>query len=391
MKDSKRILIFGNTGLNNANNSTNNRMKAVFYDLYKNHNLQLDYYKLRAASLDVDYINYVNEKENKSIFQTIRIITNQRIDYHLSIGETFKGALISYILYLLKGTPFVWRQFGSTFNDDLAPFIFKPKVVLKFILHKIISNSKGCKAIICTEDGCANKALFIERLGTPLKKFNLIKNQRTPINSQTISIKKESNNFIITQVGRISSWKKIHLLLKSLSLTSSKSAHFKKNYFLQIIGLTQEESYERELKKYVADNKMSNQVFFFNNFSLNELSGKLNESTITVSLTAYNPIIESLQNGTPVITYEYGEVGEIFKKCNAVKVICNDLKKSSNLSLIEEQRIIEELSEELLKSFNNKEKLAVIGIKGKKYVEDNFPTLEEHVQLINQVLIKAIN
>ena len=85
MKDSKRILIFGNTGLNNANNSTNNRMKAVFYDLYKNHNLQLDYYKMRAASLDVDYINYVNEKENKSIFQTIRIITNQRIKNTLFI------------------------------------------------------------------------------------------------------------------------------------------------------------------------------------------------------------------------------------------------------------------------------------------------------------------
>ena len=30
-------------------------MKAVFYDLYNNHNIQLDYYKLRAASLDVDY------------------------------------------------------------------------------------------------------------------------------------------------------------------------------------------------------------------------------------------------------------------------------------------------------------------------------------------------
>ena len=161
MKESKRILIFGNTGLNEADNSTNNRMKAVFYDLYNNHNIQLDYYKLRAASLDVDYINYVNEKENKFIFKTIRTITNQRMDYNLSIGETFKGALISYVLYLLRGTPFVWRQFGSTFNDELTSFIFKPKVVLKFILHKIISNSKGCKAIICTEDGCANKSLFI--------------------------------------------------------------------------------------------------------------------------------------------------------------------------------------------------------------------------------------
>ena len=391
MRKRKKILIFGNTGLNNANNSTNNRMKAVFYDLYKKHNVQLDYYKLRPATLEVDYINYINQKENKSIFQSIKTILIQRNDYDLLIGETFHAALVCYLLYRIKGIPFVWRQFGSTFNDELESFIINPKVVIKFILHKIISNSKGCKAIICTEDGCANKTLFIERLGTPLKKFNLIKNQRTPINSQPISIKKESNNFIITQVGRISSWKKIHLLLKALSLAGSKSTHFKKNYSLQIIGLTQEESYERELKKYVAYNKMSNQVFFFNNLSLNELSGKLKESTITVSLTAYNPIIESLQNGTPVITYEYGEVGEIFKKCNAVKVICNDLKKSSNLSLIEEQRIIEELSEVLLKSFNNKEKLAVIGIKGKKYVENNFPTLEEHVQLINQILIKAIN
>ena len=40
--NNKRQLIFVNTGLNNSNNSTNNRMKAVFYDLYNNHNIQLD-------------------------------------------------------------------------------------------------------------------------------------------------------------------------------------------------------------------------------------------------------------------------------------------------------------------------------------------------------------
>ena len=66
---------------------------------------------------------------------------------------------------------------------------------------------------------------------------------------------------------------------------------------------------------------------------MSELSDKLKSSSITVSLTAYNPIIESLQNGTPVITYEYGEVNDIFKKCEAVKVICKDIKKSTRLNL----------------------------------------------------------
>ena len=384
-------MILGNTGLNSSDNSTNNRMKAVFYDLYKKHNLQLDYYKLRPANLEVDYINYINHKENKSIFQSIRTILIQQNDYALSIGETFHAVLISYLLYRIKGTPFVWRQFGSTFNDELGSFVFNPKVVIKFILHKIISNSKGCKAIICTEDGCANKSLFIDRLGVSPSFFHLIKNQRTPIKSPVNSIKKESNKFVISQVGRISTWKKIHLLLKAISIAALKDIHFKNNYHIQIIGLTQDKSYERTLKQYVLDNKMSNQVFFINNLSLSELSDKLKSSFITVSLTAYNPIIESLQNGTPVITYEYGEVNDIFKKCKAVKVICKDIKKSTKLNLKQEKRITEELSEELLNSFQIKDKLADIGNNGKKFIEKNFPTLEEHVKLINQILIKCIN
>mgnify|MGYP001220408571 CR=1 FL=1 len=391
MKEIKRILIFGNTGLNEADNSTNNRMKAVFYDLYKNHNLQLDYYKLRAASLDVNYISYVNEKENKSILHAIKTITNQRMDYNLSIGETFKGVLISYVLYLLRGTPFVWRQFGSTFNDELHTIVYRPKVIFKLLLYKIITKSKGCRAIICTEDGCANKALFIERLGVSVNKFHMIKNQRTPFMSQSIQVEKTPNDFIITQVGRISPWKKIHLLLKALSFASSKNTNFKNNYSLNIIGITQDEPYERELKKYIEDHNMSSQVYFLNNLGLNELSSKLTESSITVSLTAYNPIIESLQNQTPVITYEYGEINDVFNKCNAVKIICKDIKKSSNLNFKDERRIVEELGKELINSYKNKNKLIEIGIQGKEYVENNFPTLDEHVKLINQVLIKAIS
>jgi glycosyltransferase involved in cell wall biosynthesis len=391
MKQNKRILIFGNTGLNESNNSTNNRMKSVFYDLSKNHNLQLDYYKLRATTLDADYINYVNEKENKSLFQVIKEIISQNTDYHLSIGETFKGALISYALYLLKGTPFVWRQFGTTFNDEFHTIVYRPKVIFKLLLHKLITKSKGCRAIICTEDGCANKALFIERLGVSVNKFHLIKNQRTPLINQSIPVKENPNDFIITQVGRISPWKKIHLLLKALSFASSKNLNFKNNYSLNIIGITQDESYERELKKYIEDHNMSSQVYFLNNLGLNELSSKLTNSSITVSLTAYNPIIESLQNQTPVITYEYGEINDVFDKCNAVKVICKDIKKSSNLNLKDERRIVEELGKELMNSYNNKNKLIEIGIQGKEYVENNFPTLEEHVKLINQVLIKAIS
>jgi len=391
LRKRKKILIFGNTGLNNSDNSTNNRMKAVFYDLYKKHNVKLDYYKLRPATLEVDYINYINQKENKSIFQSIKTILIQKNDYDLLIGETFHAALICYLLYRIKGIPFVWRQFGSTFNDELESFIFNPKVVIKFILHKIISNSKGCRAIICTEDGCANKTLFIDQLGVSTSLFHLVKNQRTPVNEKPYLIKNESKDFIITQVGRISSWKKIDLLLNAVSLAASKSSRFKKNYCIQIIGLTQDDSYERELKQYVLDNEMSNQVFFINNLSLSELSGKLKTTSISVSLTAYNPIIESLQNETPVITYEYGEVNAIFKKCNAVKIICKDIKKSSKLSLIEENQIVQELSEELLYSFHNKGELAGIGEEGKKFVEKNFPTLQEHVKSINQILIKAIN
>lgn len=391
MRKRKNILIVGNTGLNNSDNSTNNRMKAVFFDLYKKHNVKLDYYKLRPTTLEVDYINYINQKEKKSIFQSIKTILIQRNDYDLLIGETFHAALICYLLYRIKAIPFVWRQFGSTFNDELESFVIYPKVVIKFILYKIISNSKGCRGIICTEDGCANKSLFIDKLGVSPSHFHLVKNQRTPVNEKLDSFKNESNDFIITQVGRISSWKKIHLLLNAVSLAASKCSRFKKNYCIQIIGLAQDELYEKELKQYVFDNEMSNQVFFINNLTLSELSGRLKTTSISVSLTAYNPIIESLQNKTPVITYEYGEVNAIFKKCNAVKIICKDIKKSSKLSLTQENQIVQELSKELLYFFHNKGEIARIGEEGKKFVEKNFPTLQEHVKLINQILIKAIN
>lgn len=218
----KNILIIGNTGLTNSNSSTNNRMKGLFKSLSQN--FKIFYYKMREADLNVNYIEYLNLNPSNSIYSSVKEIYRNRKKFNFIIAESFRGGIIAYIIYLSTGIPFIWRFFGSTFNDRIK--YFSPQILFKLFLHRIISNSNGCKAIICTEDGCSNKALFIETLKVNSNKFHMLKNQRTPV-CQTLDLQKKSEQFIITSIGRISRWKKIDILIESIANASKINKNFK--------------------------------------------------------------------------------------------------------------------------------------------------------------------
>ena len=298
------------------------------------------------------------------------------------------------MLYITKKTPFIWRQFGTTFNDELElKNYFKPKILLKFFLHKLIANSSGCKAIVCTEDGCANRTLYLGKLGVSDKKLHMVKNQRTlrATSSQMTDVRLKSDKFKIVKIGRISEWKKIHLLVKAMVNIKNKYPKIAEDIELSIIGQTQDQEYEKSLKKLISDNRLENQIFFKKDLEYNQIEEILKNTDLSVSLTAYNPIIESLQNNIPVITYEYGEVGKIFDNCPAVFVLCKDIKKSSFLSFEQEENILEELENQLLDLFKQKEELKLIGKEGRKFVENNFPTLDEHVKEVSEIYLDILN
>ena len=386
-----KILIIGNSGLDEKNNSTNLRMRKIFENLNQKYNLSFDYFKLREATLKVDYINYINKVANPNPIKAFLEIKKLKKNYKISIAETFNAVIVSYLIYKFNGTPFIWRQFGTTFNDEFSlKNYFKLKFLIKFILHRIIANSKGCKAIVCTEDGCANRTLYIDKLNVDKEKLYLVKNQRPSV-KEVISEKIKSQDLRLIQIGRITSWKKIDIVLNAISNIKKNNPEIGKKINFKIIGQTQDEEYEKDLKKIILDNNLSEQVHFFKDLEYPEIESKILESDISISLTAYNPIVESLQNETPCITYNYGEVEKIFEKTNAVKILCKDMAKSSDLTEKEKNKILIELEDCLVNLYKEKELLPSLGREGKKFIENNFPSLDEHVSEISKIYLKSIN
>ena len=386
-----KILVIGNTGLNYSNNSTNNRMVKIFEVLNKKYQYGLDYYKLRNATLEVEYINYINKQENSNPIKAFKTILSNKTKHDICIAETFNAAIVAYLLYKFKKIPFIWRQFGTTFNDELETHFFKPKTLLKYILHRIIANSKGCKAIVCTEDGCANRILYLDKLKISPNKLYMVKNQRTEQKFESIKKENSDNKFRIVQVGRINPWKKIHILVSALVSIRIKFPEIMENIELNIIGISQDVEYENKLNSVIIKNNLQKNIFFKKDLEYDKIEKIFLETDLSVSLTAYNPIIESLQNGTPVITYEYGEIGEVFKNSEAVTIVAKNIKKSSMLSKEEENLIQKEVEDKIVELYQNRKKAEKIGKDGRKFVEDNFPTLDEHVEEIINIYRKVIN
>lgn len=387
-----RILVLGNSGLNNSNNSTNNRMKRIFELLNQKYGYTFDYYKLRKTTLEENYIRYINNNANSNPIYAIMQIFLNKVKYDLIIAETFNAAIVAYVISLFNKTSFIWRQFGTTFNDELNfKNYFKPKIFIKFLLYKIIANSNFCKAIVCTEDGCANRTLYLNKLKVKKDKFFMVKNQRTERLIQLEEKEKKDNKFYIIQVGRINPWKKIHLLLDTLINIKNKFPEISENIELNIIGQTQDINYENKLKDKIQENKLEKNIFFKKDLDYHQIEEIFQYTNLSISLTAYNPIIESLQNEIPVITYEYGEIGEVFNECKAVCILAKDIKKSSYLTNRDEAQIISELENKILELYNQKESLSLLGKEGKKFVENNFPTVDEHAEEIISIYMKEIN
>lgn len=386
-----KILILGNTGLNYSNNSTNNRMVKIFEVLNKKYQYCLDYYKLRNATLEVKYINYINKQENSNPIKAFKTILSKKTKYDICIAETFNAAIVAYSLYKFKNIPFIWRQFGTTFNDELETHFFKPKTLLKYTLYRIIANSKGCKAIVCTEDGCSNRILYLNKLKVSPNKLYMVKNQRTEQKLESIKKENSDNKFRIVQIGRINPWKKIHVLVSALVSIRTKFPEIMENIELNIIGISQDIEYENKLNSVIIKNNLQKNVCFKKDLEYDKIESIFQDTDLSISLTAYNPIIESLQNEIPVITYEYGEIGEVFKECEAVSVLAQGIKKSSMLSNKEESQIQNELEVKIIEHYENKANLKKIGIDGRIFVEDNFPTLEEHVNEVVNIYQQVID
>lgn len=390
----KAILVLGSTGLNASNNSTNNRMKKIFEVMHTQYGFTFDYYKLREAVLEVDYIHYLNEVANANPIVAFQAIRKEKKEYELVLAETFNAAIIAYMFFLRTKTPFIWRQFGNTFNDELEfKNYFKPKILLKFLLHRIIANSSGCKALVSTEDGCANRILYLEKLNMPLDKLYMVKNQRTEqsLKKKTTLLTFKDDNFKIVQIGRITAWKKIHLLVEAFINIKKRHPNISEKIELDIIGQTQDIEYEKRLRKEITLHQLEKQIVFKKDLEYHQIEEILEKSNLSISLTAYNPIIESLQNEIPVITYEYGEIGQVFEACEAVFILAKDIKKSSLLSKEQEFSIVKELEEQILTLFEQKEFLKELGMSGKKFVENHFPLLDEHVGEVTDIYMKVVD
>jgi len=372
-----KILIICNSGLAKKKKTTSLRISGIWDKLmYEN---ELMFFRLRAFDANEIY-NVINDRIlgvfSSALF--LRRFYKQTKKFDLIIAESFKGALIA--LFFPFNIPFVWRQYGSTFGTELLNRKSSIKTRIKKYLYKKISFSKKCQSIIVTLDGCLNKTLYENMLKVPKNKMRYIYNPKVDIEA-SVNTNEKSNNkdeFVITQLGRITPWKKIHLTLKAIKKIIDQENALKIKF--TIAGTISDKDYHNQLVQYIQNNELENYVDFKYDLDQNEVANTFFYSDVSISLTAYSPVIESLTMNTPVIIYNWGEVDEQFDDFENVEIIGREIRKESLLTQAEETQIVDELAEKIMEAYK-KRHIKRNWERDNKLLDKRFPTLEESIEI----------
>jgi len=238
----------------------------------------------------------------------------------------------------------IWDLFDK--NNILGPKRMISKEILKRNLKKI---NYRYESIIITEDG-TNITRF-EKYVREKGFYGAFYRVRNSVSyNKKINNKRNSNKYIITNISTYDKGKGAHLIYEFLKYEFKNNPNFKENFKFNLIGRG---PYIKKIKNFVDKNDLSKAVIIHGYLDREQINKILSYSDLLISINSYNPALEALSHGVPVIINDYGEVKKIFNEIKGVKII-GEFNKSLYLNKKILKEYILELEANLLNLYHNK-------------------------------------
>jgi glycosyltransferase involved in cell wall biosynthesis len=224
----------------------------------------------------------------------------------------------------------------------------------KIYLHKLKLACAAANKIIAISRQTKND--LIEILDIKPEKIEIVyqgcndifKNKVTETTKQIIKEKYKLPNEFILNVGTIEKRKNILQVIKALKISNI-------DFPLVIIGKATD--YSKEVKKYVVDNKMENQIFFLHNADFEDFPAIYQSAKIFI----YPSIIEGF--GIPLIEAFYSQIPIITSDIDVFREV------AENSAIFIKPQNIEDISEKILFLLNNSDLRNIMITKGQNRLQ----------------------
>ena len=292
-------------------------------------------------------------------------------------GFAGSGAAAAYLVAKIRNIPNITRLFGTF----LYPFIQNHfQLLLRF--DEVLAFKIPCEYLIITNDGTKGDEVA-KQLGVSVEKlkfwFNGVDKLNPLSNEEIKKIKKKMNikksDFILLTVSRLVQWKRVDRTIKALKEIIPKYNNIK----LVIVGYGREIG---KLKKLVEDLNLEDKIKFAGSIPYKDINKFYSIADIFISMynisNVGNPLLEAMSFGLPIITLGVGGTEEIIiDKENGILIPFSE----------NENEIIESLSREVINLISNEPLRKKLGMNAKEFVNENFLTWEERINME----IKEIN
>ncbi|NIQ14115.1 MAG: glycosyltransferase, partial [Candidatus Dadabacteria bacterium] len=214
------------------------------------------------------------------VFTLIRVIQKEKID--IIHGHNYEGALIGFLGKILTGRPLVYNAINNMIDELPSYNFFKPKIlavwlanILDFIVPRmadqIIAISEELVQFLIGQNINPNRVHFIP-LGVNTQPFEGF--------DQTTSRKilGLGENPLVVYTGTVDHFQRIDYLLKAMGIVCQQIPEVK----LLIVANIASEKDVNELKEFIKDLNLENNVDFVLNKSLEEVPHFISAADVAV-------------------------------------------------------------------------------------------------------------
>jgi len=232
----------------------------------------------------------------------------------------------------------IWDIFESKFKiNDLKDFLMSKKF---FKNIELFNSFQGEKKIIITQDGTQIGKLYNILCRNKVKSciFKELKNAHSITNFEG-KLLLQQPNFNIIYMSVLSKGKQSFLIMKLIERMKNKNIKLYVKTKFTIIG--EGEQYDKMIR-YSKNNSFSEKVIFTGYLSKREIIQKyLASADVMIAINSYNPVLEALSEGIPVIINEFGEVERLFQGVFGLSIVGKNIKKI-HLSTQQQEDILKE-------------------------------------------------
>ena len=181
----------------------------------------------------------------------------------------------------------------------------------------------------------------------------------------------DESDFHLLCVSRLVNWKRVDRIVQAVNNISSD------NIKLLVIGNGEE--YKNLVSLATNEN-----INFLGSISATEVQELMSITDIFLSMydlsNVGNPLLEALSFGLPIITYNSGDTKEIIDGENGI-LICGD----------DEEKIVQDLKENILELYANQRKRKQYSINALKYARENLLSWDRRIELEMDIIKRVVN